>query len=246
MRPPFFFALVLTLALVGCTSGGGAKWYAPATWFSAREAKANDRAETKRDEKREEVLKAAQLEVAKTKEALSFAPESREVELAQRFNGNADVLLGQSIGSIQVADLVIIRKLVADLRSENATLRAEGEARQKASETQNGKLSAALGEAERKLRATELNLRAAFDRENALANELRSQRALLWIAGGIAVLCAIGWAYLKFAVGGLPNALGMARKLMEKEAPELAKQVAPFYTRFMNRHEQALVSRFSK
>jgi len=99
-----------------------------------------------------------------------------------------------------------------------------------------------LTKAEEKSEQAAAKLRAAFERENALANELRSQRALIWIAGGVAVLCAAGWVYVKFFLGGIPAALAMAKRDIEREHPEVAKTIAPFYARYLDkRHQQAIL-----
>ena len=89
----------------------------------------------------------------------------------------------------------------------------------------------------------EEKLRVAFDKENALANELRSQRALVWIACGLAVLFAAAWVYLKFFLGGFPQAIGLAVRDLRQSNPELAKTVAPFYSKYLNRHEQEQIKR---
>lgn len=233
--------------VAGCSSpSGGARWYAPATWFSSREAATADRAVERRDEKREAVLKAAQVEVAKTMEALTVAPDSREVELARRFNGNAENLLGQSIGSIKVADLVAIRKLVADLRSENAELRTAAETLQQREEARVGQLSEQLGEATRKLAESQKDLRAAFDRENALADQLRTQRAWLWIALGAAVLGMAGWLYLKVTLGGLPGAAGQLMATLRTKHPETAGTVETLFDSLLDRGEQRAIARHAR
>ncbi len=246
MRTPFFIALVLALVLCGCATTGGARWFAPATWFSSSEAKSADKAGAKLDEARERAIKAAQATAHETKHALEAAPESRAVEVARESNDQTVTLLDQVAGPITASEADRIRRQVDGLLSDNAALRAEGEKLRAANRAQLVALSGQLEKFATAFAKAQGELRTAFERENALANELRTQRAVAWIAGGIAVLCAAGWIYVKFFLGGMPTAIGLALKKLRAERPELAEQVAPFYAKYLNRHEQAAIARHAE
>lgn len=236
--PVSFLVLCVLLFTSGCVSGGK-KWWSPATWFSDSSAKAADLAGTYLAKKQGDAVQAAKVEVAKTGEALSHAPDSREVALAIRFNDNADALLAQAAQPLTVAERQAVKQLVAELRSDNAAIRSAAESRQKSSEQRQAALSEELAAAEKKLSAAQSELRTAFDRENALANELRNERVVKWSLAGAALICALGWAYLRYVAGGLPSALGSMMARLEKKSPTLAEDIRPFLDSETNRSEQA-------
>lgn len=239
-------AIGLAAILAGCASSSGVRWYAPATWFSAREAKAADNADAKQDAAREAAVKAAQRLTHEAAEALAAAPASRPVEVATEANAGAVALLDQAAGPLTAADLAAVRKQVAGLLSDNAALRAEAEAARAKNRESLAALSERLARADAAVAAAQRDLRSAFDRENALANELRAQRALAWIVGSVAVLCAAGWIYLRFAVGGLPRAAGLLMRDLRQAHPDTAKIVAPLFDSYLNRHEQAAIARHAQ
>jgi hypothetical protein len=229
--------------MTGCSSSGAnTRWWNPGTWFSGSAGRATDRAEIKLDAKREQALAAAHIEVAKTGEALDVAPSSRAVELAKRFNDNADTLLTQSVGAITAKDLQDMRQLVDGLMSENAAIRTDAEARQKGEEKKQAAISAELAEAQRKLSEAQGDLRQAFDRENALANQLRNQRFILWGLAGTAILLAVAWAYVRYIAGGLPSALGHVLAAAERKSPQLADDFRSLLDTHLNRHEQTNIA----
>ncbi len=199
--------LVLSL-MTGCATGTGAKWYAVNTWFSHAPASAVDRADAKVYVAREGAIKAAQQAVHETQYALLSAPASRPVNVATASNDTAVGLLDQVAGPLPLAEATALREQVAGLLSDNAEIRAKAEGQRADQQKVVSTLSAKLETAVRQSETANDRLRVAFDRENALANQLRSQRALLWIAGGVAVLFAAGWVYLRFFLGGMPSAVG--------------------------------------
>lgn len=239
-------AIGLAAILTGCASSSGVRWYAPATWFSAREATSADKASAKQDAARDAAVKAAQRLTHETADALASAPPSRPVEVATEANAGAVALLDQAAGPLTAVELAAVRKQVAGLLSDNAALRAEAEAARAKSRENVAALSERLAKADAAVAAAQRDLRAAFDRENALANELRAQRALAWIAGGMALLCALGWVYLRFAVGGLPRAAGLLMRDLRSAHPDTAKIVAPLFDSYLNRHEQAAIARHAQ
>lgn len=236
-------AFVLLLLMCGCTSNGGTRWYAPATWFSHAPASAVDNAERKEDAARDAVIKAAQKASHETAFALAAAPASRPVAVAKETNAEAVALLDQAGGPLDAATVARLRATVSGLLSENASLREAAEKQREAEQRGIAEVSAALAKAEKQSDEAQGKLRAAYDRENALANELRSQRALLWIAGGIAALLAAGWVYAQFALGGIPMAAGKALRELRTTRPDIAAVVTPLFDSYLNRHEQAQIAK---
>lgn len=203
-------AALLALSLLsGCaTTGTGSHWWAPATWFSHAPAEKADRAVARVEIAQDAAIKAAQRSVHETAYALASAPISRPVTVAVGSNDTAVSLLDQVVGPMSVGDAQAARKQVAALLSENAAIRAEAEVTRSRQLAINAEVSSQLAKAVRDSQTANDKLRDAFDRENQLANQLRSQKALLWIAGSLSVLFAAGWIYLRFFLGGMPSALG--------------------------------------
>lgn len=240
MRLPV--AVFAILLLSGCATSGAKHWWSPATWFSDAAAKSSDKAVTKLERSQETAVKAAHLEVAKTGEALIFAPDSREVELARSFNDNANQLLNQASGVVDLAELQKLKALVRDLRSENVQVRAAAEVTQKKNEAAIAGVSSELSSAQKKLTEAHGNLRQAFDRENELANTLRNERVIRWSLAGALVLAAAGWAYVRFMAGGLPGAIGSALVSLERKNPSIADELRAALDSATNRHEQAQIA----
>lgn len=238
-------ATLAALALSGCGSSGvsSARWYAPATWFSHAPAAAVDRAERKEDAARDSAIKQAQRATHETDFALRASTPSRSVSVATAANADAVALLDQAAGPLGAGELAAIQKRVADLLSENAKLRADAEAATAAQRETAAQIGDKLAKAQAAADVAERGLRAAFERENALANDLRTQRALAWIIGGVAVLCAAGWIYLRFALGGLPMAAGKLMRDLRASNPAVAPVVESLFDRYLNRHEQAAISK---
>ena len=239
LRVLLFLSLFL---LAGCVSGGK-KWWSPGTWFSSSEAHSADKAVATLAVKQAAAIKAAHVEVAKTSEALVHAPESREVELARQFNDTADALLTQGSGAIPLKEIQELKKLVADLRSENAQVRAAAEARQAASDKSIAAISGDLASAERKLGEAQSDLRTAFDRENALADQLRNERMVRWTLAGLSLVLAAGWLYVRYVAGGLPSALVRTLRDADKEDPSAAKIIRRYLDRNLDRNEQDSIAK---
>lgn len=235
-------AYFILLLLSGCASSSGVRWYAPATWFSHAPAAASDRAERKEDAAREKVIQSAQRSAHETDLALSSAPLSRPVEVARDASASTVQLLDQAVGPMTAADLAAVRRQVQLLTSENAKLREQGEALRQDSRQEAEKLSRRLADAEARSETAAKNLRAAFDRENELANELRAQRAQLWIACGVALLLGVGWLYAKVMLGGVAGGLGELLAHAEKNlGADAAKNLRAIVNARLNRNEQAAV-----
>lgn len=229
------FALIsiaVLLLLPGCASaGGGATWWNPTTWLSRAAPAAADRAAEKRDEASSKAdaaersaVHAAHVEIAKTDLALVGAGEGRAVQLARRTNANALGLLNQ-VQPLTAEESAAVRQLVADLLSEKAEVVAAAERKQRAAEDQLAAAARDLEEARHKLEqreaaltAANANLRAAYDRENALANQVRN---FWFVAGGLALLW-LGGTLLGAAARFYPPLAGVSRLVNGIAAPTLA------------------------
>jgi len=238
MRPILVIALFL---LTGCTTGNGVKWYAPATWFSHAPAGQVDSASAKLDRAEDAVVKAAQKSAHETQVALLTVPESRATDVATRANDNTVSLLDQVAGPLSAADIARIREMVAGLTSENAELRAKAERDWAKSQADINEVSRKLADAQARLGAAQDKLRVAFERENELANQLRAQRALFWIAAGVGVLGFAGWMYVRLTLGGLPTALGRSLNSLRATAPDIADRLVQSLDVELSPSEQTLI-----
>ena len=81
----------------------------------------------------------------------------------------------------------------------------------------------------------------AFERENELANQLRAQRALFWIAAGVGVLGFAGWMYVRLTLGGLPTALGRSLNSLRATAPDIADRLVQSLDVELSPSEQTLI-----
>lgn len=177
------------LWISGCASAGGSKvWWNPLTWSADRAAVAA-RVEAKQDANDAALVKQAQVENAKTIEALKAAPVSRPVVVASRTAENAQALLDKAAGSIAVADLTALRATVANLLSENADLRAAGERSQAAAEDRAARLTAENERLKQAAAEAAANLAQAYGKERALANQVRN---FYFIVGGLVGLFILG------------------------------------------------------
>lgn len=252
--------VALCLALAGCASAPrdtGVRIWNPLTWFSRAEANAADSAEAKlgearakRADARDDVLRAAQRAAHETSLALLSAPASRPVDVATEAAGHATANLDQALGALPAETLAAIRKQVEALVSDNAALRAEGErlrAAQRASDYETAaKLTAAAKratDAEAVADAARRDLRQAYDRESALANELRAQQFQTWLARAATVAATL--AALAYRANAFGLADGVARGLadLRKKQPGVADLATGALDVGLNRAEQTTLSR---
>lgn len=243
MRP---LSLVAVLLLSGCATGTGAKWYAPASWFSHRPADTVDKAAARVDAAAEKAVKAAQRATHETAHALAQAPASRPVAVAVASNDTAMRLLDQVAGPLTTEEVAKLQSIVNRLMSENDEIRLKAEKERIKNESEVAKVSENLGKMQSALSKAQGNLREAFERENALANELRAQRALLWIGGTVAILLGAAFLYVKVVYGGLPSAAGLLMRDLRTKHPDAAKIVEPMFDTYLSRREQRLVSRYAE
>lgn len=257
-------AIVALLTLTGCVSPKkGATWYNPATWFKHSEATAADKArvstetaKTEQDAARDQLIKDAQKDVAAATHALASAPASPPAALAKTLNARAGDSLAQAVGGLLPDIMTALRKMVDDALSADATRRAAGEKALQTRDAENAALAKQLAEADAKLAdlqsklaAKEADLRAAFDRENAVANAYRNEKFLRWAAiiGGATLSLILGAAYLyaRFALGGIPGAIGKGMAVLRARDPDTASVVEQVFDGLLNRHEQQRISRHS-
>lgn len=258
--------VLLLLIAPGCsTKPNVATWWNPFTWASRlapasvdAKLEKRDEAEAKVEKFEDKVVHAANVEVGRALEVLQSAPDSRPVQLAKRFTGNAYSLLNQ-VQPLSIEESTDIRGLVADLLSENQRVRDAAEKVMDHAEKTNAKLGdelssarASLERREAALAAANANLRDAYDRENALANQVRNfwfiagGLAFLWVAGN--VLGAVAKVYpplapVSRAINGIASPMlafaearaadglrkvGQAVKLAREKIPHVAEQFAEF------------------
>lgn len=230
--------ILLILLLAGCASGSGVKLWNPSTWFSHAPADKVDSTNAKEEAARHEAVKAAQRSAHQTGLALASAPPSRPVAVATDFNATTTALLDQAEGALEAGELARIKKTITGLLSENAAIREEAE-RQSRSDQQNiASISSKLSKAEAASDAAGKKLREAYDRENRLANEYRNLRFMFWGSCGMAVLLGVGWLYVRFALGGIPSAVGKGLSVLRAKNPTVADEVTAVLDGFLNRHEQ--------
>jgi hypothetical protein len=141
--------LVLILALFvlsGCaTNGGRGSRILPWNWFAPDHSTQLQTAQGKTGQAEDALVKQAQIENAKTVEALRAAPQAdRAVQVASRTAANAQQLLDRAAGPVKAEDLQALHETVKNLLSENADLRATGEHQQAAAEQTQTKLANAL------------------------------------------------------------------------------------------------------
>lgn len=239
-------AAAIALLCAGCATTSGARWYAPATWFSHAPAAALDKAEKGEDAARHDLIKSAQRNAHSTQAAIAAAPASRPVATAADFAASTVAALDQAAGPLKTGEIDKVNTIVDGLLSENATVRAGAERARASEKSALADISARLDRAQSESEQAGARLRAAFDRENALANELRSQRALIWIVGALAGLCALGWLYAKIAFGGIPNAVGRGLASLRTRDPAAGELATQIFDSLLNRSEQQKIAKAAR
>lgn len=195
--------------LAGCASTSGVHvWWNPTTWGRDRAATAA-KIEAKQDANEAALVKQAQVENAKTIEALRAAPASRPVEVATRMAENAQALLDKAAGSITVKDLTELRVIVSNLLSENVALRATGEKQQVKAEATAAKLTEENESLKADKAESDKQLAAGYERERKLANTVRN---FWFVVIGLVGLFILG-NLLSIAARFVP-ALAMAAKVV--------------------------------
>lgn len=197
--------LLVLLVLSGCasTSSRGSRLL-PWNWFSPDRVAQLEKAESKTAAAETAAVKAAQVENAKTIEALKTAPAAdRSVQVASRTAGNAQLLLDQAVGPIDPKLVFELRATVADLVSENAQLRAQGEAAQARDERTIASQARDLDDARAREDTLTEKLKAADLKYQAQAAKYRR---LVFIVGAIVV----AWIALQILAGAAKFYPGLA------------------------------------
>lgn len=260
-------AIVLLFLLTGCASRpGSVVLWNPFTWGSRIAPASVDRNQEKRDDAQAGVqvatdatAHAANVEVGKALGMLQQAPPSRQVDFAKRFVQNAHNLLNQ-FTPLTFEELNSNNALVTALLSENQRVREAAEKDVERAEKRNEKVAADLADARAKLEkrqaaldAANANLREAYDRENALANQVRNfwfiagLLAFLWLGGN--VLAAVARVYpplapVSRAINGIAapalafaearateglRRIGQGMKTIREKLPAVAEQVTSIF-----------------
>lgn len=245
MKP---ITVILLLGLTGCTHGGsGVRWWNPATWGSGSAARTTEKAEAQVDVKRDATMKAAQRAVHESVFALMLAGAGKFNDIAKEAAQTASGLLDQALGALPVDELTALRLRVEALGSENEQIRKAAE-KDRAEARQNAAaLALELENARVRLKAAQADLLASFQKENALANELRNDRlkSLMWKIGlGSGILIVGGlYLYVRFVAGGIPGALGKMLASAQSRNPALAATLRSELDPYLNRAEQSAIKK---
>jgi len=236
-------ALILVcLALTGCASRSGARWYNPTTWLSGSEGRAVVRTEGKVATASAEVLRAAQKTAHETQLALVAAPASRPVDVARESNDATVSALDQIAGPLTVAEVAGLRAQVAGLLSEVALQRAAAEKERQERRDNLASASQAIDELNAKLRAQQQELKAGFERENAVANAYRNVKFALYGTAALALIAFAGLTYLRLAYGGIPQAIGRGLFELRAKNPEAGALATQLLDSYLNRAEQRRIA----
>lgn len=173
---------------------------------------------------------AAAVEADKAQKAAAELPPSVPADLVKRFTGNTHGLLNQVSPLTAVEDqtnTAILLGMLAEERAKRtaaesglqlsqadlavaAKAKAEAEAKQQAAEATLAATSGQLTAAQVAKKATEAQLgekesalRVAFDKENALANELRVTILHRWALGVGLVIALVAWLWIKWEMGNV-------------------------------------------
>ena len=225
--------VVISLFLSGCATSG--RSWPVFDWFFGRKAAAVDSKEEKKSTATKEAEEAAaklrkqgQAELAKGQLAIEAAkrenPDSRPVEVAGRFIGNASGIYGQVDGSLSLEAMQEAQAIVLGMLSEETAKREEAERRQIKTEKENIGLSRELGEAKDKISKIELELIKARKeaseeaKENlVLANELRISRVISAVSTFLSIAATIGAVLYRYNLGGLQDAVGRGLAMLENK-----------------------------
>ena len=186
------------------------------------------------DTHKDEVVHQAAIEADKAVKAAAQLPPSKVAEVTQRMAGNADSLLRQvspltateSQNNMAIVLGLLAEEQAARIAAENKTVQTQAQldavAAQKAvAEAKQAEAEKALAaksdalvlaqtaakEASAKVDEKEGQLRTAFDKENALANDYRVLILHRWALGIGAFLLLAGFLWLRFEMRGVGKSL---------------------------------------
>jgi len=245
------FAVALGTALVcfmsGCstTASTGRTWYNPTTWFSGSELRKIERTEVKLSDAKAVLLESAQKTAHETQIALAVAPPSRAVEVARESNDTTVASLDQLAGPLTVEQSFKLRLQVAGLLSEVLTERAKAESERQSRREVTMEASTTISELNAKVVKQAVDLKAGFERENATANKYRNLVFAFYAILGVAALLTAGLIYIKYALGGIPMAIGRGLSTLRAENPKAGKLATTIFDGILNRNEQKIISKNS-
>lgn len=213
-------ALLALILLGGCASASKFLTKAnPLNWGSGRAAKAEAKAEVKKDGLEESFVQRAQVEVVKTGAAIAVArvenPESRPVEIAERTNANAAALLNQR-APLDVATAQAALDTVKGLLSAESKAREKAERAQIVSEEGNRELSSALDSTRKELDKLKAKADAEAMNNLELARELNNERMMKYGAAGLSVALGLLSVAYRLNIGRLQS--GAAEVLSRLES----------------------------
>lgn len=175
--------------------------------------------------KKDETVHAAALEADKASKAAAELPPSVPADIVKRFTGNANGLLHQVSPLTAQEDQTNTAILLGMLAEEHAKrvaaesglqvsqadlavaakAKADAEAKQTAAEASLASTGRDLTAAQAAKKATEQQLgakedalRVAFDKENAMANELRATILHRWALGVGLLIALVAWLWIKW------------------------------------------------
>lgn len=243
----FLAALMAFFVLIGATGCNarrvnGATWYNPATWFSGSEGRKVDALNMRLGQAMEAATKEAQRASHETKFALAAAPVSRAVEVARESNAAAVSALDQVAGPLAYEETAALQLQVERLLSDNAELRAQGENDRAIRRSELASATNEISDLRDRLKTAEGNLQSAFVRENALANKHRNLIFGFWALAVFAVLVTAGFIYVKFALGGIPMALGRGLTALRAANPQAGELATNIFDGLLNRSEQRRIA----
>jgi len=240
-------AALLCLVLAGCVSTAtpGVKWYNPTTWFSGSAGRESAKVEAKIEKASDKAIDEAQKSAHATQDALAAAPQSRPVDVARASNDNTVALLDQVSGPLSAADAAQLKERVRLLVSDVATERARGEALQADSQRKIESVSRDLAELADAKKKADADLAKSFERENALANELRNEKWWSWFwrisIGAIVLIVGAAYLYLRWTVGGMPSALSGALAHLRATDPAIADKLTSALDVHLSPAEQSMI-----
>jgi len=245
MRPPIvLLAALVCLGLSGCsTAGAGRTWYSPGTWFSGSEARKVATVEAKVATAETRLLKEAQRTAHETQLALASAPASQPVAVATESSNVTVTALDQLAGPLTVEEVASLTKQVARLLSESAEMRKQGESDRMVRRAELADASTTIHDLNERLVAANVNLKTGFERENAVANSYRNLLFGFWALVVFAVLVSAGLIYVKFALGGIPMAMGRGLSALRAKNPEAGALATSIFDGLLNRNEQHRISK---
>lgn len=229
-------AIIAVMLLAGCVSWPKFAW----PWSKDRE-KVVQKAEAKMDTARDDVLRRSQSDTTVASIAIRSAPESRPVAVAREAIDSAASLQAQALGPVAEIDRQRLEKLVADLLSENAEVRAAAEKDRAGDRAENVRVTALLAKTQASLDDAIAKIRQGYSREKELAD---SYRSIFWkLIGAIvlALILAAAWIYLRVTTGGALSRIVEGIEHFKGAHPASAPGLLDMLSKRLNEADKAIV-----